>query len=249
MGGVAKPHNSSQMNLSGSSSSLTSDASTKAGASNHRSFGIGGALLHKRIVLMTRQHSGERSRDRENQSEEVEEERVAQEETAHADVFPLEQRRRRSRQQSSQGAETDAGLLLMRVRAGSPVIHPGSPPRISGIATVTTSLLSQPHITASKPHECPVRTRLVSPFRILRERSQSKERPRAVRTHVNEGEETREETTSTPEGDRRRQTEQRPSRERRSVSPNPFLWLCRDRHSRRKTVWHNSHTYFCWMVV
>ncbi|XP_035481772.1 rap guanine nucleotide exchange factor 6 isoform X8 [Scophthalmus maximus] len=43
VGGVAKSHNSSQMNLSGSSSSLTSDASTKAGTASLRS--IGYALL------------------------------------------------------------------------------------------------------------------------------------------------------------------------------------------------------------
>ncbi|XP_068601140.1 rap guanine nucleotide exchange factor 6 [Brachionichthys hirsutus] len=40
-GGVAKSQNSSQMNLSGSSSSLTSDASTKAGAVGLRTYGIG----------------------------------------------------------------------------------------------------------------------------------------------------------------------------------------------------------------
>ncbi|XP_034746679.1 rap guanine nucleotide exchange factor 6 isoform X5 [Etheostoma cragini] len=45
VGGVAKSQNSSQMNLSGSSLSLTSDASTKAGTSSLRSYGIGYALL------------------------------------------------------------------------------------------------------------------------------------------------------------------------------------------------------------
>ncbi|XP_018547136.1 rap guanine nucleotide exchange factor 6 isoform X6 [Lates calcarifer] len=45
VGGVAKSQNSSQMNLSGSSSSLTSDASTKAGTVSLRSYGIGYALL------------------------------------------------------------------------------------------------------------------------------------------------------------------------------------------------------------
>ncbi|XP_030602856.1 rap guanine nucleotide exchange factor 6 isoform X2 [Archocentrus centrarchus] len=44
VGGVAKSQNSSQMNLSGSSSSLTSDASSKATVSL-RSYGIGYALL------------------------------------------------------------------------------------------------------------------------------------------------------------------------------------------------------------
>ncbi|XP_031164029.1 rap guanine nucleotide exchange factor 6 isoform X10 [Sander lucioperca] len=45
VGGVAKSQNSSQMNLSGSSSSLTSDASTKAGTNSLRSYGIGYTLL------------------------------------------------------------------------------------------------------------------------------------------------------------------------------------------------------------
>ncbi|XP_054481228.1 LOW QUALITY PROTEIN: rap guanine nucleotide exchange factor 6 [Anoplopoma fimbria] len=45
VGGVAKSQNCSQMNLSGSSSSLTSDASTKAGTISLRSYGIGYALL------------------------------------------------------------------------------------------------------------------------------------------------------------------------------------------------------------
>ncbi|KAM6911328.1 rap guanine nucleotide exchange factor 6 isoform 2-T2 [Lycodopsis pacificus] len=45
VGGVVKSQNCSQMNLSGSSSSLTSDASTKAGTVSLRSYGIGYALL------------------------------------------------------------------------------------------------------------------------------------------------------------------------------------------------------------
>lgn len=45
VGGVPKSQNSSQMNLSGSSSSLTSDASTKASTISLRSYGIGYALL------------------------------------------------------------------------------------------------------------------------------------------------------------------------------------------------------------
>ncbi|XP_032431425.1 rap guanine nucleotide exchange factor 6 isoform X4 [Xiphophorus hellerii] len=44
-GGAAKSQNSSQMNLSGSSSSLTSDASTKTGTISLRSYGIGCPLL------------------------------------------------------------------------------------------------------------------------------------------------------------------------------------------------------------
>ncbi|XP_054907338.1 rap guanine nucleotide exchange factor 6 isoform X3 [Poeciliopsis prolifica] len=45
VGGAAKSQNSSQMNLSGSSSSLTSDASTKTGTISLRSYGIGCPLL------------------------------------------------------------------------------------------------------------------------------------------------------------------------------------------------------------
>ncbi|XP_030009193.1 rap guanine nucleotide exchange factor 6 isoform X2 [Sphaeramia orbicularis] len=45
VGGIPKSQNSSQMNLSGSSSSLTSDASTKASTVSLRSYGIGYALL------------------------------------------------------------------------------------------------------------------------------------------------------------------------------------------------------------
>ncbi|XP_015260246.1 PREDICTED: rap guanine nucleotide exchange factor 6-like isoform X6 [Cyprinodon variegatus] len=45
VGGVAKSQNSSQMNLSGSSSSLTSDTSTKTGTISLRSYGIGCPLL------------------------------------------------------------------------------------------------------------------------------------------------------------------------------------------------------------
>ncbi|KAM4545207.1 rap guanine nucleotide exchange factor 6 isoform 8-T8 [Odontesthes bonariensis] len=45
VGGAAKSQNCSQMNLSGSSSSLTSDTSTKTGTISLRSYGIGYALL------------------------------------------------------------------------------------------------------------------------------------------------------------------------------------------------------------
>ncbi|CAG08789.1 unnamed protein product [Tetraodon nigroviridis] len=45
VGGIAKSQNSNQLNLSGSSSSLTSDASTKAGTVSLRSYGIGYTFL------------------------------------------------------------------------------------------------------------------------------------------------------------------------------------------------------------
>lgn len=214
VGGVAKSQNSSQMNLSGSSSSLTSDASTKAGTVSLRSYGIGGALLHKRIILMTMQHSRQGSRERESQREEAK----ANEKTEAG------QRARRA----------DAGLMLLRDRAGRPVLHPGSPPRLPGLGPITTSHLCQPQLIRPKPPESPIRTRLMSPFRILRERSQSRERLRGVRPHLNEEDGMGEVVSSSPQDERRGRAEQRA---RRLVSPNPFLWLCRDRHTRRKTVW------------
>ncbi|PWA23110.1 hypothetical protein CCH79_00002472 [Gambusia affinis] len=200
VGGAAKSQNSSQMNLSGSSSSLTSDASTKTGTISLRSYGIGGALLHKRILQMTSQHSRESSRNREGQSED------------EAEAGQEEPRRGRSRQQR----KPEAGQVLPR-RSGTPETqreepadHCGSPPP------------PQPG------GRTPIRARLLSPFRVLRERSQSRERP------LPKSEEASGETlSSSAQQEAEGQTEQRV---RRSVSPNPFLWLCRDRHSRRKTI-------------
>lgn len=213
------------MNLSGSSSSLTSDASTKAGTVSLRSYGIGGVLLHKRIILMTRQHSRESSRERESQTE-VEEKRSKMEQEKEETEAG-----RRARQ-------TDAGLMLLRERAGHPevhpIVHPGSSPRLSGLGPLTTSLFCQPQLIRTKPPESPIKTRLMSPFRILRERSQSRERLRGIRPHLNEGEGMGEVVSPSRQDERHGRAEQRA---RRPVSPNPFLWLCRDRHNRRKTVW------------
>lgn len=239
VGGVAK--NSSHMNLSGSSSSLTSDASTKAGTTSLRSYGIGGALLHKRILLMTRQHSRESSRERENQREEEEERSEVEKEkeeteTVQRGFYPSEQRRGRSRQLNKQVSQTDAGLMLLRVREGSPTqkwsgvnseVHIRSPPSLPGLGHLALSPLSQPQLRRPKPPESPIRTRLMSPFRILRERSQSRERLVAFR------QERGDVVPSSPQDETQGQAD---LRARRSVSPNPFLWLCRDRHTRRKTV-------------
>ena len=219
MGGVAKSQNSSQMNLSGSSSSLTSDASTKAGTISLRSYGIGGALLHKRILLMTRQHSRERSRERENQmaEERQEIEEMMQEETGAVE------RRGRSRQQNN-GAQGDSGLMLQRVRAGRTGSHgvnpTGFPTGIPGLGPMGLSPLSQPQLMSPKPQESPMRTRLMSPFRILRERSHSRERPMAVKAHLISGEGIMEAEPSSSQDEIQGQAEQRA---RRSVSPNPFL--------------------------
>ncbi|KAI9527266.1 Rap guanine nucleotide exchange factor 6 [Dissostichus eleginoides] len=221
VGGVAKSHNSSQMNLSGSSSSLTSDVSTKTGTISLRSYGIGGAVLHKRILLMTRQDSRESSRERERQPEEVEEEEEMQEDTVQRGLFPSESMRGRSRQENKQGPKYK-GQMLLRVKAGSPTQR----------RTDTPSPLSQPQVIRSGTPESPIRTRLMSPFRILRERSQSRERLTAV-AHLRDGEEAGDGVSSSPDDERQGQAKKKV---KRSVSPNPFLWLCGDRHTRRKTV-------------
>ncbi|KAF7206338.1 transcript variant X16 [Nothobranchius furzeri] len=203
VGGAGKSQNSSQMNLSGSSSSLTSDASTKTGTVSLRSYGIGGALLHKRIQLMTRQSSQESSRDKETKLEDITEET----EKAQRGVCPSGRRRGQSRQQSELSAQADAGQTLLRSKAGTPTFKPE-------MGVVTQSAPPQPQLMR---RPSPSRMRLKSPFRVLRERSQSRDRScqKAV------------------EGSRHAEAEQRA---RRSVSPNPFLWLCRDRHVRRKTA-------------
>ncbi|KAK5887835.1 hypothetical protein CesoFtcFv8_016396 [Champsocephalus esox] len=211
VGGVAKSHNSSQMNLSGSSSSLTSDVSTKTGTISLRSYGIGGAVLHKRILLMTRQDSPESSRERDRQPEEVEEEEEMQQDTVQRGLFPLESVR--GRQENKQGP-TYKGQMLLRVKAGRPTQR----------RTDTPSPLSQPQVIRSGTSESPIRTRLMSPFRILRERSQSRERLTAV-AHLGGGEEAGDGVSSSPDDKRQGQAKKTV---KRSVSPNPFLWLCRD---------------------
>lgn len=105
------------MNLSGSSSSLTSDASTKAGTVSLRSYGIGGALLHKRILLITAQRSRESSTQRGNQTEEAQERRRSETEKEEgmqekaADLqgglFSAERQTGRSRQRNIHGAQAD----------------------------------------------------------------------------------------------------------------------------------------------
>lgn len=253
VGGVAKSQNSSQMNLSGSSSSLTSDASSKATVSL-RSYGIGGALLHKRILLMTRQCSQEsrrerdeeqRQADQQNRLEDEEKEMVEEQmEAVQRGLFSSEQRKGRCKQQSDQGAQTHAGQSSLRVRAGSPapkrkktdgdhpMVQSGSPYSFPAVGLTTLSPLCESHLMRPKPPESPIRRRLMSPFRILRERSMSRERPAAVSPHLTSREGTAE-MSSSPHEETRGQAEQRAGR---SISPNPFQWLCRDRHTRRKTL-------------
>lgn len=213
-GGVPKSQNSNQMNLSGSSSSLTSDASTKAGTVSLRSYGIGGALLHKRIQMITRQNSRERPRGTEE--EEVDGEKESDVEKKRQD------KRGRSRQQSRQCAQVDLKPPISRAE-GTDAVQPGMGP-------MTPPTFSQHHKFRPKPSESPFRTRLMSPFRVLRERSRSKERPKAVRPCLHGGEIKTEACHSSKED------KQEEEKARRSVSPNPFLWLCRARHVRSKTV-------------
>lgn len=215
---MAKSQNSSQMNLSGSSSSLTSDASTKAGTISLRSYGIGGALLHKRILMMTRQQSQESSRDREA---EPQEKRIKLE-MVHEET---EQRRGRPEKQNNQCAQTEAEMMSMRFKAGGPETHTGR--SMVHVHNPTLSPVSIPQIMRPRPPESPIRKRLMSPFRILKGRSASRERP-----CVNREEEAGEIMPSSPQDETGGQAEHRA---RRSVSPNPFLWLCRDKQ-RRKTV-------------
>lgn len=204
------------MNLSGSSSSLTSDASTKAGTVSLRSYGIGGALLHKRIQMITRQNSRERPRGIEEEEEVVDGEKESDVEKKRRD------NRGRSRQQSLPYAQVDLKPPISRAE-GTDDVQPG-------VGPMTPPTFSQHHNFRPKPSESPFRTRLMSPFRVLRERSRSKERPKAVRPHLHGGEIKTEAPHSSKEDKREEE------KARRSVSPNPFLWLCRARHVRSKTL-------------
>lgn len=205
------------MNLSGSSSSLTSDASTKTGTVSLRSFGIGGALLHKRVLQMTRQHDREMDENPERKRQETE--------AVQKGWSLSEERRGRLQQPNRQRVLTDAGVTLMRARDGSPTQkdregHLGfsSGPQLKPAPP-------EPQVLRPKPQsEIPFRKRLKSPFRVLRERSQSRER-----LHPN----SEQGAQRTCQDETKEQAEQKASR---SFSPAHFLCLCRNRHARRKTV-------------
>ncbi|OXB76689.1 UNVERIFIED_CONTAM: hypothetical protein H355_008728 [Colinus virginianus] len=79
VGNIPRSDNCSQMNLSGSSSSLASETSNKN--SGQRSYGIGGAYLHKRIQMIVR------ARDRSDVSEKGE--RKDESEKAEAERYAL----------------------------------------------------------------------------------------------------------------------------------------------------------------
>lgn len=202
------------MNLSGSSSSLTSDASTKAGTVSLRSYGIGGALLHKRIQMITRQNSRERPRDikEEEEEEDVDGEKESEGERKRQDT--------RGRQQSHRRAQV----------ALKPPSSTGCVPSLPGVGPMSPPPFSQHHKFQPKPPESPIRTRLMSPFRALRERSRSRERPEAARPRSHGGGIKAEAPPSSKEDKREEE------RAKRSVSPNPFLWLCRARHVRSHTL-------------
>lgn len=167
--------------------------------------------------MITRQNSRERPRDIEEEEEEVDGEKESEGGEKRQDT------RGRSRQQShplvlkppsSRAQGTDA-TTLTRCAPSQPGAGPMSAPPFS-----------QRHKVGPKPSESPFRKRLMSPFRALRERSQSNERPKAVRPR-----QIKTEALPSSKEDR-----QEGERARRSVSPNPFLWLCRARHVRSKTV-------------
>lgn len=231
------------MNLSGSSSSLTSDASTKTGTVSLRSYGIGGAVLQKRILLMTRQHSQGNSRGREAELEERTEERIPLEpEAVQGCLFSSKQKRGKSRQHSNQATPTDAGQTLLRARAGSPlstcdgtrgehpVVHTGSPPSSPGLGLMATSHVPQPPIMATKHPMFPLKT--MSPLKALKGSCQLKLK---VNLSVDPG---TGETSSAED-----ETQARAEQSREPVRTNPFLWLCRKKHTRRKTVWATWSTF------
>lgn len=229
------------MNLSGSSSSLTSDASTKAGTVSLRSYGIGGALLHRRILLITARQSRESSGQRGYQTEEAQEKRSEtekeegkQEEAAdlQGGLFSAERQTGRSRQRSIHGAQADKRFKIKSAQLVK-TAPTGSPPRLQGSGPRTPSPLPQPQQKRFKPSESPIRTRLLSPFRVLRGSSQSRGRPVTVSSPLNGGEGTADDAPSSPRDKSPGQGEQRAGR---SGSPLPFLWLCMNRDGSRKSV-------------
>lgn len=201
---MAKSQTSSQMNLSGSSSSLTSEASTKAGTVSLRSYGIGGAFLHKKMLQLTRRQSrkGEEQGDKEKEEEKrTTMEREERLEKAEEVLCPEQQRGTR--------------LILQRARAGCPA------EKRAGSREVQLVIPPEARPTHSQPKlllrvrssESPIRKGLMSWFRIKRERSESRERP----------------DLETPQDERLRQAGKR---SRRSRSPNTFFWLCGARRGR-----------------
>ena len=256
---MAKSHNSSHMNLSGSSSSLTSDASTKAGTASLRSYGIGGALLHKHILLMTRpaisedtqrQREGDEA-ERQMQAEERSSSKEAGEEMREAGQVVVAEEEMSSQgnvrgRSADGGAERRCSYLSVQRQTGLPgfsptTTAPDSGPRVPGRRSVRPPSAPQGQTTLGSPaaeSDSPrrgrtpgslLRRRLTSPFRALREKSFSRERP--VRLLLGAGEGEQEQALGSPPPGQ----EQGQLRGRRALSPNPFHWLCKDRQRRSST--------------
>ncbi|CAL8279669.1 unnamed protein product [Arctogadus glacialis] len=217
-GGVAKSHNSSHMNLSGSSSSLTSDASTKAGTASLRSYGIGGALLHKHFLLMTspasteetqRQREGDEA-ERQMQAEERSSSKEAGEEMREAGQVVVAEEEMSSQgnvrgRSADGGAERRCSYLSVQRQSGLPgfsptTTAPDSGPRVPGRRSVRPPSVPQGQTTLGShaaESDSPrrgrtpgslLRRRLTSPFRALREKSLSRERPVRLLLGAGEGE-------------------------------------------------------------
>lgn len=168
--------------------------------------------------MITRQHSRERPRVLEEKEEDGEKGSKVEKK--------MQDNRGRSRQQSCRSKQVDLKPSSFRPGKKDATTVTGCTPSLPGRGPMTPPPFSQ----HQKPSESPLRTRLMSPFRILRERSWSKERPKSVRPCLHTGEIKAEAPPSS------KQDKQEEERARRSVSPNPFLWLCKVRHVRHKTL-------------
>ena len=124
-------------------------------------------------------------------------------------------------------AAPDSGLCVSGRRSARPSSVP------QGLMTPSSPAAESDSPLSGKSPGSLLRRRLRSPFRALRERSLSRERP--VRWLLGGGVGQREQAVGSPPSGQE-QREQGQLRGRRSVSPNPFLWLCRDRHRRSSTL-------------
>lgn len=186
--------------------SSTSGAGTGTGGSSSggpgsagRSYGIGGAFLHKQIQLMTRQSSvdaADKDQDRERDKEKG---RQGEQKESEEPRTP---------QTGGTGEETGTDTQITPLRSVSPPPTPRRPLR----------------------PESPLRKRLSSPFRMLRERSGSRERSttvvQVVRCEARTPQAQPEQDSSSGSG----------SGFGGCYGPRAFTWLCRDRHKRRKTL-------------
>lgn len=172
---------------------------------------------------MTRQQSSDRETIREEEEEQGGQDKHDEDEDdAQGGLMLSEQSRGRWKHKGRQNKPTDARPMLQA--------RPLSPPqKWTGEHPVSPN--HQPHIMSPKS-ESPMRKRLMSPFRLLRERSQSRERLRS-RPQPDNNREQQEESEPSLNSEERTETEPE-QRGRRSVSPNPFLWLCVEKRNRTK---------------